>query len=310
MMMHQRVPLGTDMQPDARAHKLSAERLRRAKEPMANYFPQPAPHVEDPVGKAYDINDLRTTSELLAEGLPLLPRIPSKTIHHKKSIEANIQSNARASLEPSAQPSPPEKGLIYDRLESGLRINPEWVVDPDERKPDINFDIRFRVTPEPFVQRSPPFPRAGISHTQWMDLESMTQRKLPRFLFRGFHPRSGGGYVGLNNEYGVTPLAFLNTGLVPTEMYDIPDLKGNIEGYLDNSWNIKTYFSSWAASFEIALRFAGPSDGYVAIIDTSLLGGVIRVYHTPDLKAAGLSRSSYKEEYLAYGPVKGFVVTV
>ncbi|RYP56791.1 hypothetical protein DL770_010806 [Monosporascus sp. CRB-9-2] len=166
-MMHQRVPIGTDMQLNTGAPKPSAERLRCAKELMANYFPQPAPHVEDPVGKA------------------------------------------------------------------------------------------------------------------------------------GFHPRSGGGYVGLNNEYGVMPLAFLNAGLVRTDIYDTPDLKGNIEGHLDNSWNIKTYFSSWAASFEVALKFADTSDGYVAIIDTSLLDDIVRVYHTPDLRAAGPSRSSYKEEYLA-----------
>ncbi|RYP25888.1 hypothetical protein DL768_011652 [Monosporascus sp. mg162] len=121
MVMHQRVPLGTDMQSNARAPKLSAERLRRAKELMANYFPQPAPHAEDPVSKAYDINDLRTTSELLAEGLPLPPRIVSEITHHKNSTETNIQPNARASLEPSAQTSPPEKELIYERLQSGLK---------------------------------------------------------------------------------------------------------------------------------------------------------------------------------------------
>ncbi|RYP73278.1 hypothetical protein DL771_003707 [Monosporascus sp. 5C6A] len=303
--MHQRVPIVVDTQPNVGPPKSSAERLRRAKELMANYFPQPAPHVKDPIGKVYDIDDLRAASGLLAEGLPLPSRILSKTTHQKESIETNIKSDARASPEPLAQPSPPEKELIYEKLKPGLRIDPEWFVDPVERIPDIDIDIRFRVIPGPFVQRSPPCPRVGIPHTQWMDLESTTRRRLPRFLFRGFHPRSGGGYVGLNNEYGVTPLAFLNTSLVPTDMYGIPDLKGSIEGHLTNSWNIKTYFSSWAASFETALRFTDTSDGYVAIIDTSLIDDVTPIYHTPDLEAAGLSWSSYKDEYLAYGPVNG-----
>ncbi|KAI0147207.1 hypothetical protein GGR57DRAFT_477508 [Xylariaceae sp. FL1272] len=128
---------------------------------------------------------------------------------------------------------------------------------------------------------------------------------MPRFLFRGFHDGSG-GYPGLNTKTSVVPHAFLH-GKQPTHMYNIPNLKAEIHGHLDNSPDIRSHFSSWAAYYWTADLFAQKGkNGHIAILDTRILEGHVRVYHVPDLGAARLYyRNSYPEEYLVYGPIQG-----
>lgn len=87
-------------------------------------------------------------------------------------------------------------------------------------------------------------------------------------------------------------------------MYQMPNLRGLIEGHLRSQRNIRTCFSSWTAEFDLALEFAA-GGGWVAILDTTLLTGSVSVYHTPDLLEARLSDISYEQEYLAYGPITG-----
>lgn len=104
------------------------------------------------------------------------------------------------------------------------------------------------------------------------------------------------------------PLAFLQPeGKEPTTIYDIPRLRDMIEGHLARAPDITTDFSSWAADLSWILQTVhGQSpDCHIAIIDTTLLASHVRVYHTYDLSAAGLTRERYSYEYLIYGPITG-----
>ncbi|KAI1261941.1 hypothetical protein F5Y18DRAFT_440105 [Xylariaceae sp. FL1019] len=146
----------------------------------------------------------------------------------------------------------------------------------------------------------------GISESRWRRLERSSRFTEPRFLFRGFDRKSGGGYVGLNTKAGVVPHAFLG-GKLPTTIYDIPNLKAEIRGHLDNSPGIWSHFSSWAAYYWTADLFAyRGQNAHIAILDTRLLESHVRVYHVPDLGAAHLyDMNTYPEEYLLYGPIRG-----
>jgi hypothetical protein len=122
-------------------------------------------------------------------------------------------------------------------------------------------------------------------------------------LFRGFHKHSGGGFdARLNSEAGIIPHGFLN-GEKPTNIYDIPDLFSMISGHLGFYTDIQSQFSSWAVDFWEAYMFA--SDGYMAILDTSIMESHVRVYHVPALIVARLANADYKFEYLVYGPIRG-----
>lgn len=127
---------------------------------------------------------------------------------------------------------------------------------------------------------------------------------LPRFLFRAFGRWSGGGYdPRLNSADGVVPHGFL-CGKKPTSIYDIPDLGRMVTAHLENSYNVKSDFSSWAADYQIATRY-GSESTHVAILDTTLLEDHVKIYHVPEFVPAGDSRGKYDHEYLAYGPIHG-----
>ncbi|KAI1485385.1 hypothetical protein F5X96DRAFT_690882 [Biscogniauxia mediterranea] len=162
----------------------------------------------------------------------------------------------------------------------------------------------------------PTLQRLGLSFDQWKKLEDTSHRTLPRFLFRGFHPSSGGGIdPRLNSPDGIIPHAFLNLHpptnfpLLPTNIYDIPDLHDVIRKHLGDR-HACTPFSSWAANFMTAKSYtangnSNGSDCYIAILDTDRLESHVRAYHVPALARAGLTGARYDEEYLVYGPVRG-----
>ncbi|KAI0009920.1 hypothetical protein F4779DRAFT_617091 [Xylariaceae sp. FL0662B] len=136
------------------------------------------------------------------------------------------------------------------------------------------------------------------------------QKRLPRFLFRGFHSKSGGGIdPRLNGPDGIIPHGFLG-GKAPTSMYEIPKLRAMLRGHLTGQ-RIETHFSSWAADLATALRYSGGfsprrRDGaWVAVLDTAAREPHVDIHHVKALHAAGLADAHYDHEYLAYGPVRG-----
>ncbi|KAI1081084.1 hypothetical protein F5B20DRAFT_579463 [Whalleya microplaca] len=136
----------------------------------------------------------------------------------------------------------------------------------------------------------------------------LDSQELPRFLFRGFSSRSGGGFdPRLNNEDGIIPHAFLN-GEAPTSMYNIDYVKDVIDGHTHHR-HIRTPFSSWAAQLSVALRYIGGDFGpnsYIAIFDMRQKEPHNEVYFLPELYEAGLaSDETLNHEYLVYGPVRG-----
>ncbi|KAI0480148.1 hypothetical protein GGR56DRAFT_687091 [Xylariaceae sp. FL0804] len=140
-----------------------------------------------------------------------------------------------------------------------------------------------------------------------------SQRTLPRFLFRGFTPHSGGGSdPRLNGKDGIVPHGFLD-GAEPTTMYDVPELRYMICGHLTTSPYTRTVFSSWTQVLATAVSFAsgganarkGGGGAMIAILDTTLLEAHVRIYHTGALRTAGLTKWHFEDEFLAYGPVRG-----
>ncbi|KAI0142561.1 hypothetical protein F4776DRAFT_676388 [Hypoxylon sp. NC0597] len=133
------------------------------------------------------------------------------------------------------------------------------------------------------------------------------KKNLPRFLFRGFHSRSGGGIPRLNSAEGIIPHGFLG-GQIPTSIHNIPNLKRMIDGHLQGG-HVPSYFSSWAADLSAAVYYSqlasNADTGHIAIIDTSLLERHVEIYHVKALSAAGLASGTYAHEYLAYGPIAG-----
>ncbi|KAI3395590.1 hypothetical protein diail_1102 [Diaporthe ilicicola] len=126
----------------------------------------------------------------------------------------------------------------------------------------------------------------------------------PRFLFRGFHPMSGGGKdPRLNNTEGIVPHGFLD-GKVPTSIWDIPDVEKMASKHMGFSADITSDFSSWSHVLATAEEFAQNDEGsMIAVLDTSSLGD--HVWYSEDLYQAGLADHYYTDEYLVYGPVSG-----
>ncbi|KAI0378991.1 hypothetical protein F5Y04DRAFT_283361 [Hypomontagnella monticulosa] len=155
--------------------------------------------------------------------------------------------------------------------------------------------------PADTLEPPPTLAALGLSEEQWEDLEA-SQEALPRFLFRGFSPSSGGD-SRLNTTTRIIPHAFIG-GKQPTSIYDIPQLKRNIDdhvcGRIGNS-----EFSSWTSWLAKAMHYARRSQrSYVAMIDRKLMPNV-KIYHVPDLYNAELVTIKKDWEYLVYGPVSG-----
>ncbi|KAH0336032.1 hypothetical protein KCU81_g8746, partial [Aureobasidium melanogenum] len=140
-------------------------------------------------------------------------------------------------------------------------------------------------------------------------------KKVPRYLFRMWHPQSGGNRQ-LNTTEKITPLAFLN-GAGHNSVYDM-----SIQGFIDMTTShlsgnhIATEFSSWSASPRFVLHYATSEreSAYIAIIDTLGLQeeNGNSMFWVPDLaifekSAPGRSPDyeMYDWEYLVHGIVDG-----
>ena len=82
-----------------------------------------------------------------------------------------------------------------------------------------------------------------------------------------------------------------------------------VDSHLRWCHNVVTEFSSWAADLSWTLdqagTYMGSGDLTIAIIDTTRLADHVKVYHTRDLKRAGIAQRSFSYEYLLYGPISG-----
>ncbi|RYP63918.1 hypothetical protein DL771_009030 [Monosporascus sp. 5C6A] len=125
-----------------------------------------------------------------------------------------------------------------------------------------------------------------IAHTKLL-LDKL-KGSLPRFLFRGFHPASGGGQdPGLNGKTGVAPHAFLHGRKTWTAMWDIPNLRKMVDDHLAAETGMEP---------ESAFGYTTATDAWP--LDTE-------IYNTVDLALVGLTAWGFDYEYLAYGPISG-----
>lgn len=119
--------------------------------------------------------------------------------------------------------------------------------------------------------------------------------------------------MALNDLDGVRPHAFVAGG-GHKSVFDIPNLANMFNGHLcGQHMTPPTEFSSWAASLSVAITvyssWGHVNDGYLAIVDTSMLPAEATVWHVPTLHSAGLVGSPYDHEYLIHGCVEGIAYT-
>lgn len=148
---------------------------------------------------------------------------------------------------------------------------------------------------------------------------------LPRFLFRGFHGRSGRAHPGVNSLTGYVPHAFLEDPNIPwsVETYSRMELHQQAWSHITNqTGGPLTRFSSWSANFESAVHFAlgfpGFADtdywtwfdrpeylpAYIAVIDTHTIPNRSRrIFHLPSLGDDDKYRG-VPVEYIIHGPLR------
>lgn len=140
---------------------------------------------------------------------------------------------------------------------------------------------------------------------------------LPRFLFRGYSQRSGGGDHRLNQWDKIIPHAFLDAASAvppcPLEAWPRRDevLEAHLTGNIADPEVRLSPCSSWSQSPQVALRYAGgPDDGAsrIAILDTTRLRPWNAIYNVAELRFLGWHRLPLRWgswEYLVYGPIEG-----
>ncbi|KAG9513587.1 hypothetical protein KCV07_g8646, partial [Aureobasidium melanogenum] len=144
-----------------------------------------------------------------------------------------------------------------------------------------------------------------------------TTKHVPRYLFRMWHPKSGGN-ANLNTTERITPLAFLK-GKGHKSVYDmsVKDFVDNTTQHLHTKNNFVTEFSSWSASPRFVFHYATSrrETACIAIIDTQGLqmDNGNAMFHVPALQSIfghpaarrGSSYEMYNWEYLVHGVVEG-----
>ncbi|KAK8110577.1 uncharacterized protein PG998_007034 [Apiospora kogelbergensis] len=143
----------------------------------------------------------------------------------------------------------------------------------------------------------------------------LAQNNLPRFLFRGYCQRSGGGNPYLNQWDKFIPHYFL-TAAESTEtcvprwtMADFPRrdevIQAHLTGDASDAELRQTPFSSWSQSPQ-----RGPDDGSarVAVLDTTRLRPWNEVYNVAEMRYQGYHSLPLRYgcwEYFVYGPIEG-----
>ncbi|KAF7193287.1 hypothetical protein HII31_05381 [Pseudocercospora fuligena] len=143
--------------------------------------------------------------------------------------------------------------------------------------------------------------------------------KVPRFLFRFWHDKSGGredhGFL-LNGEDAITPLYFkLHPDKINKQIHEL-NLKyvwRKARYHLSNE-KTETIFSSWTQSLPLCLawarEFADIGNLHISILDTALLRSPNRVMSAVYLGGLlELDFSNYSHEYLVYGRITNSAFT-
>ncbi|KAE9970621.1 hypothetical protein BLS_001955 [Venturia inaequalis] len=143
---------------------------------------------------------------------------------------------------------------------------------------------------------------------QRQKLES-SRAKNPTYLFRASSSISGSGIeVTEGDGVSMVPRAFLNAKKGHKTIYEIPDLVNMVTGHLRGSKDIASEFSSWAASFSVAMAFLqrhlSQPDSRISVIDTRRFPDTA-IYHVNEFKNAGFEVDSFAHEYLLHGVVEG-----
>lgn len=137
------------------------------------------------------------------------------------------------------------------------------------------------------------------------DKIALRNNNVPRYLFRAFSSKSGGGLGKMiNNAHEVRPHGFMH-GRQGHEFYDMTEsqIYFMAHRHFRGDITVVTEFSSWAASLHLVLSYAFsmPSEHnpHVAIMDCKALDRGVLVWHATHLIGLG------EEEYLAHGVVRG-----
>ena len=138
----------------------------------------------------------------------------------------------------------------------------------------------------------------------------LRKNHVPRYLFRAWKPNSGGGpTANMNTTTVIVPRGFMpgsarRDSLAPINFYDMPEdeLYKMADGHYYTRKDIKSAFSSWAASPQLVISYAKylrDDCVHVAVMDTHAMGDEVMVWHVPHLISAE------NHEHLAFGRIRG-----
>ncbi|KAE9969559.1 hypothetical protein BLS_001602 [Venturia inaequalis] len=135
-----------------------------------------------------------------------------------------------------------------------------------------------------------------------------SRRKTPIYLFRASRPQSGSGIEIRNGDsVKMVPRACIDGSAAHDNVYLIPNLDLMLNGHLHGKNPLQSEFSSWAASFSVAIDFWSRQkdpQARISVIDTRKYPETA-IYHVPNLQEIGLFEDEYIHEYLVHGVVEG-----
>lgn len=131
--------------------------------------------------------------------------------------------------------------------------------------------------------------------------------RIPKYLFRMWHARSGGN-PKLNSKERIIPPAFYgkeNSGhrvvCAITRQHFVAMAKAHLSG----RHSPLSEFSSWSSSLRFVLGYAcSYHTAHISVIDTERLKHTNSIFHTPSLSSL-LGTPAFSEEYLAHGVIEG-----
>ena len=149
-----------------------------------------------------------------------------------------------------------------------------------------------------------------ITGTLKESLETLRENNVPRYLFRAWGSKSGGGpELSTNSVDEIIPHGFMN-GRRGHKFYEMleSEIKAMVYAHFGGKKDIPSEFSSWSASLLMVLFFAkleenkGHEGMHIAVIDIHRLDGAL-VWHVPHLINDEHEQGIH--EYLAHGPIRG-----
>ncbi|KAH6644290.1 hypothetical protein C7974DRAFT_439610 [Boeremia exigua] len=160
------------------------------------------------------------------------------------------------------------------------------------------------LTSKPLQRADTPFTSERKKH-----FEKLRRENVPRYLFRAWSSKSGGGPERvINSKTQVVPRLFLPANSYRArEFYALTEREAldMATRHYTYSYDVISGFSSWSASLHLVLCYAqsmvdrGFRDVHVSVMDTQDLDYEVLVWQCAHLLGSG------QHEFLAYGPVQG-----